>query len=200
LLRTGAVDFYVTTPGRAALGTKSRASGAHPSSVASVAAQSRGIPPLFKADTANLTVSASRDGKLRVVYGGWDDAKVVLPNEVLELRWGKQGVEGRILTPPRGSADPPEKLGPPIGPPSDPLGPPSMAQIFHHEIRPGDPFQAAPVSSRTRGATPHALCGGVGLLVPRREDASAEQSRHGEAGAAGWRGRGRPSPGRIRRT
>jgi hypothetical protein len=37
-----------------------------------------------------------------------------------------------------------------------------MVQIFHHEIRPGDPFQAAPVSSRTRGATPHALCGGSG--------------------------------------
>jgi hypothetical protein len=45
----------------------------------------------------NLTVSASRDGKLRVVYGGWDDAKVVLPNEVLELRWGKQGLEARII-------------------------------------------------------------------------------------------------------
>ena len=43
-----------------------------------------------------IAVSASKDGKLRVVYGGWDDAKVVLPNEVLELRWGKQGVEARI--------------------------------------------------------------------------------------------------------
>jgi hypothetical protein len=41
--------------------------------------------------TASLTgrnVSASKDGKLRVVYAGWDDAKVVLPGEVLELRWG----------------------------------------------------------------------------------------------------------------
>src|SRR4029077_7648445 len=45
-----------------------------PPSVASVAAPPRGIPPLFKADTANLTVSASKDGKLRVVYAGWDDA------------------------------------------------------------------------------------------------------------------------------
>jgi hypothetical protein len=26
-----------------------------------------------------------------------DDAKVVLPSEVLELRWGKQGVEARII-------------------------------------------------------------------------------------------------------
>jgi hypothetical protein len=42
----------------------------HPPSVASVAAQSRGIPPLFKVDTVNIAVSASKDGKLRVVYGG----------------------------------------------------------------------------------------------------------------------------------
>ena len=32
-------------------------------------------PPLFKAESANLTVSASKDGKLRVVYAGWDDAR-----------------------------------------------------------------------------------------------------------------------------
>jgi hypothetical protein len=29
----------------------------------------------------------------------WDDAKVVLPDEVLELRASSQGVEGRILPP-----------------------------------------------------------------------------------------------------
>jgi hypothetical protein len=34
------------------------------------AAQSRGIPPLFKADAVNIAVSASKDGKLRVVYAG----------------------------------------------------------------------------------------------------------------------------------
>jgi hypothetical protein len=33
------------------------------------------ISPLFKADTVNLAISASKDGKLRVVYAGWDDAK-----------------------------------------------------------------------------------------------------------------------------
>jgi hypothetical protein len=44
-----------------------------------------------------IAVSSSRDGKLRVLYGGWDDAKVVWPNEVLELRWGKQGVEARTI-------------------------------------------------------------------------------------------------------
>ena len=38
-------------------------------------AQSRGIPPLFKADTVNIAVSASKDGILRVVYAGWDDAR-----------------------------------------------------------------------------------------------------------------------------
>jgi hypothetical protein len=51
----------------------------------------------LKADTATLTFSASKDGKLRVVYGGWDDAKVALPGEVFELRVGPQGVEGRIV-------------------------------------------------------------------------------------------------------
>ena len=35
--------------------------------------------------------------RLRVTYAGWDDAKVVLDGQVLELRWGPQGVEARIL-------------------------------------------------------------------------------------------------------
>jgi hypothetical protein len=65
-------------------------------------------PPLFKADTVNLTVSASKDGKLRMVYAGRDDAKVVLPDEVLELRASSQGGGGADLTPPRGSAHPPK--------------------------------------------------------------------------------------------
>jgi hypothetical protein len=55
-----------------------------PPSIASVAAPPREIPPLFKADTANLTVSASKDGKLRMVYAGWDDANA-----------GAHGVEAR---------------------------------------------------------------------------------------------------------
>jgi hypothetical protein len=32
--------------------------------------------PLFKADSATLTFSATDGGKIRVLYGGWDDAKV----------------------------------------------------------------------------------------------------------------------------
>jgi hypothetical protein len=54
---------------------------------------------LLIAETANLAVSASKDGKLRVVYQGWEDPKVVLPGQVLEFRWCDQGVEGRIGTP-----------------------------------------------------------------------------------------------------
>jgi hypothetical protein len=57
-----------------------------PPSIASVAAQSRGIPPLFKADAVDIPVSASKEGKLRVVYGGWDDANA-----------GAHGVEARII-------------------------------------------------------------------------------------------------------
>lgn len=55
------------------------------------------IPPLFKADTATLTFAKQADGKIRVNYASWEDAKVVQPGEVFELRWGKQGVEGRII-------------------------------------------------------------------------------------------------------
>jgi hypothetical protein len=45
--------------------------------IASVAAPLKGNPPLFKADSVNIAVSASKDGKLRVVYAGWGDAKVI---------------------------------------------------------------------------------------------------------------------------
>jgi hypothetical protein len=47
-------------------------------------------PPLFKADSANLAVSASKDGKLRVVYGGWHDAKVVLGEPSTDPAWRPQ--------------------------------------------------------------------------------------------------------------
>jgi hypothetical protein len=61
-----------------------------PPSVASVAAPPRGIPPLFKADTVNIAVSASKDGKLRVVYGGWDDAKVIPGGASTDPAWRPQ--------------------------------------------------------------------------------------------------------------
>jgi hypothetical protein len=52
------------------------------------------IPPLFKADSAVLSFSASKDGKVNVNYQGWDAGKVVLDGEVFEVRWGPQRVEG----------------------------------------------------------------------------------------------------------
>jgi hypothetical protein len=36
------------------------------------------IPPLFKSDSAVLSFSATKDGKLNVNYQGWDAGKVVL--------------------------------------------------------------------------------------------------------------------------
>jgi hypothetical protein len=48
---------------------------------------------LLIAEKVNLAVSSSKEGKLRVVYQGWDDPKVVLEGQVLELRWG--GPRGR---------------------------------------------------------------------------------------------------------
>jgi hypothetical protein len=99
------------------------------------------------------------------------------------------------------SAPPPGQKVTRNGPPSDPplrtpSEPPSMVQILTPSMR-------TCVISNQGG---HPLCAtrgwGVGAARrPRRDDASAEQSRHGEAGARRrlW-GRGRPSPGRIRRT
>ena len=44
------------------------------------------IAPIFIADKISLAVLREKDGKLRVVYAGWGDAKVVEPSDVLELR------------------------------------------------------------------------------------------------------------------
>lgn len=42
--------------------------------------------PLFKADTATMTVKAEKsNGSLRVTYGSWDDAKVIAPDEYAAL-------------------------------------------------------------------------------------------------------------------
>lgn len=60
---------------------------------------SRPLPPLFKAEKGTLPFAALPDGKIRVTYSSWDDAKIVHPGQVLELRWGRQGVECRIGDP-----------------------------------------------------------------------------------------------------
>jgi len=48
--------------------------------------QKLSIAPIFIADKVSLAVSGEKDGKLRLVYAGWDDAKVVEASEGLELR------------------------------------------------------------------------------------------------------------------
>ena len=69
---------------------------------------SRFGPPLFRADTANLAFSADKEGKVRIVYAGWDDAKVLTPGEVLEVYWEGGQVLARKVTP-VGSIDAPRK-------------------------------------------------------------------------------------------
>jgi hypothetical protein len=43
-----------------------------------MAAKTPPIPPLFKADSATLALSAGKDGKVNVNHQGWDAGKVVL--------------------------------------------------------------------------------------------------------------------------
>ena len=44
------------------------------------------IAPLFEADSVTMAVSREKDGNLRIVYAGWNNAKAVRPDEELELR------------------------------------------------------------------------------------------------------------------
>ena len=55
------------------------------------------IDPLFRADTVSPTFTAEKDGRVKVTYRGWDDHKVVPPGHAFEVRWGRQGAEGRIV-------------------------------------------------------------------------------------------------------
>ena len=63
------------------------------------------ISPIFISDKVTLHVSREKDGKLRLVYAGWDDAKVVQPDGCGQARRG-----GRVdptLRQGEGSDDPP---------------------------------------------------------------------------------------------
>lgn len=42
---------------------------------------------LLKADDITLVARAERDGHLRLTCKAWEDARVILPGQVLELRW-----------------------------------------------------------------------------------------------------------------
>src|SRR5262249_12137916 len=41
-------------------------------------ARNPSISPIFTADKVTITVSRENDGKLRIVYAGWDEAKLLL--------------------------------------------------------------------------------------------------------------------------
>jgi hypothetical protein len=70
------------------------------------------IAPIFIADQVSLAVSREKDWKFRIVHAGWDNANVVQPDGYGQAR----GVGGGSTPLPRGSADPPEKLGPLLTP------------------------------------------------------------------------------------
>src|SRR5262249_18420034 len=67
------------------------------------------ISAIFKADSVTLHLSQEKDGKLRLVYAGWDDTKVVQPDGCGQARRGGRADPTSWQG---GSDDPPQKLGP----------------------------------------------------------------------------------------
>lgn len=55
-------------------------------------------PSLLHAETATITFSAQKDGKLRLRSLSLVDVKVVHPGQVVEVMWGPQGVELRVVS------------------------------------------------------------------------------------------------------
>jgi hypothetical protein len=55
------------------------------------------IAPILIADKATVAFSAEEGGKIRCVYPSWENAKVVLDGQHLEVRRSKQGLEFRIV-------------------------------------------------------------------------------------------------------
>lgn len=53
--------------------------------------------PLFHADSATLVFAAQKDGKIRVTGHCIPDYLSVAPDHAFEVRWGPQGVEGRVV-------------------------------------------------------------------------------------------------------
>ena len=54
---------------------------------------------LLKTEKHTLVLEGLGDGKIRVNASGWDDAKVLLPDEVLEVR--ANGKQPHVLRKPR---------------------------------------------------------------------------------------------------
>jgi hypothetical protein len=60
--------------------------------------------PVIKAEKATISFAVSADKtdrKIRVTYPNWEDAKVLLADQVFEIAWRPQGIEGRIVDRPR---------------------------------------------------------------------------------------------------
>ncbi len=74
------------------------------------------LEKLATSDKASIIVERQPDGKMRVTSGSWDGEKVILRDQVLEVR----NVDGRlhIARKPRGYDE-----WDPYVPPSDPYGP-----------------------------------------------------------------------------
>src|SRR5258708_8480753 len=89
------------------------------------------ISPIFIADDVVLTVSREKDGKLRLVYAGWDDTKVVQPDGCGQARRRWKGetyppTGGAVPPPAQTSTPPPAPPHPPCSlPPPPPPTPPS---------------------------------------------------------------------------
>jgi hypothetical protein len=61
------------------------------------------VSPLFKADSATIAFYR-HDRKVRVVYAGWEDPKVVKEGEVFEVRGVRRGSTGASCRKGKGSA------------------------------------------------------------------------------------------------
>jgi hypothetical protein len=54
--------------------------------------------PLIKADTGTLQFAADKEGRIRLNYSGWEDAKVILLGERLQLFWqGGQAIARKAV-------------------------------------------------------------------------------------------------------
>jgi hypothetical protein len=70
--------------------------------------------PIFISDKVTLHVSREKDWKLRLVYAGWDVAKVVQPDGCGQARRGWKGGSYPLA---REAAPPPSKIETPQRPP-----------------------------------------------------------------------------------
>jgi hypothetical protein len=109
------------------------------------------LEKLATSDKATIVVERLTDRKMRVTSGSWDGEKVILRDQVLEVR----NVDGRLRVARKGRR--PDEWDPPIEP-DDPYGP--GKSVTGHDGR-----------ARRTGS------GGAGRRVPRRVDAGRDRVR-----------------------